>query len=160
MALRDELRFPNPITDPQHEVLLAIVHTAQLLQKEAVAVLRPFGLTDAQYNVLSLLDSQAPNGWLTQMQLGEMLLVSRANITGLIDRLEGAGFVERQADPEDRRVCRITLTPAGRKITDKAMAAYFQRLHEVVDDLNAADRKRILAVLEGIRGRLGDGGGE
>src|SRR5690606_33107009 len=128
--------LPNPIQDPVHEVTLALVLTAQALQKEVARLLRPFDLTDAQFNVLMLLSFQAPDGWLSQATLGDMLLVSRPNVTGLIDRLEQRGLVERNDDPDDRRVKRIRMTTQGKKLSQKAGEIYFKRLHEIMDQFS------------------------
>ena len=60
-------------------------------------------------------DALARRG-ITQQELAERLLVTKANVVGLIDRVSPAGWVERRADPEDRRVNRLYLTNAGRKL--------------------------------------------
>ena len=90
MSLQDELGLENSIKNRAHEALLNVVLTGTLLVKEGDRVLRPFGLTDAQFNVLMLLKYQSDHGEMNQTSLGNMLLVNRSNVTGLIDRLEQA----------------------------------------------------------------------
>ena len=92
MSLQNELGFINPIETRAHEALMNVVLTSALLVKQGHRLMRPFGLTDAQFNVLMLLKYQSDNGELNQTDLGNMLVVNRSNVTGLVDRLE-------QADP-------------------------------------------------------------
>ena len=85
MSLQKELGLPNPLEAPGHEAVLNIVLTGELLAKEGDRLLRPFGLTDSQFNVLMLLKYQVKGGGINQTRLGQMLLVNRSNVTGLVD---------------------------------------------------------------------------
>ena len=154
MALRDELGFPNPVQHPPHETLLGLVVTAGLLTKEGDRVLRPLVLTDSQFNVLALLRYQSDGGSLDQSALGRMLVVNRSNVTGLVDRMERAGWVEREADRDDRRVKRVRLTPEGRRLLDRADRLYIQRVHEVMGALSARELEQLGRTLEKVRSAL------
>jgi DNA-binding MarR family transcriptional regulator len=50
---------------------------------------------------------------LTMRDLGRAVVISKSGLTGLVDRMQRAGLVERGGDPGDRRVVHVTLTPAG-----------------------------------------------
>ena len=76
MSLCEEIGLSKPIKHKGHATLLNIVVTATLLVKEAQQVLRPVGLTDAQFNVLMMLKTQSESGKLNQTDLGNMLLVN------------------------------------------------------------------------------------
>jgi DNA-binding MarR family transcriptional regulator len=54
-------------------------------------------------------------------ELAAMLACDNSNVTGLVDRLEARGLVGRQASPEDRRIKRIVLTPAGVRMREQLM---------------------------------------
>jgi DNA-binding MarR family transcriptional regulator len=73
-----------------------------------------YGLTGPQSLVLRLL---VKKGSLSSADLSRQMYVTPSNITGIIDRLEKKGLVERNRKPGDRRIALITLTPAGQ---DKA----------------------------------------
>jgi DNA-binding MarR family transcriptional regulator len=60
----------------------------------------------------------------TMGELADMLCCDASNVTGIVDRLEARGVVERQAVPGDRRVKRIVLTDDGRRL----WAEHHQRL--------------------------------
>jgi DNA-binding MarR family transcriptional regulator len=88
------------------------------VQQRTQQHLRRFGLTPSQFDVLAHVG--AAEG-LSQQQLAERLLVTKGNVCGLINRMEQAGLLVRRADPEDRRVHRLALTPKGRRLYAEAV---------------------------------------
>ena len=75
--------------------------------------LAPYGVTPVQYALLKVLwekDNQSG------AELGERLQLDSATITGVLDRLEHAGLIERQSHVTDRRINRIVLTKRGREL--------------------------------------------
>lgn len=153
MPLQDELHFNRPIQERPHEVLLSLVLTSDLLVKEANKLFQPLGLTASQFDVLMLLEYQSDKGELTQTQLRHMLLVNRANITAIVDRMERAGWVTRGADP-DRRVKRVCLTASGRDTLKRAKKIYFTRIQEVMIDFSETEQRKLCKTFEKIRARL------
>lgn len=151
MALQDEMRFIHPIKGRAHEAVLNLIYTGKQLDKEAYRILRPLGLTDSQFNVLMLLKYQTEKGVSDQTALGRMLLVNRSNITGLIDRMEQAGWVARLADADDRRVNRVRLTKEGEHLLEQAEAVYNQRIEEIMSGLGEDELKRVCRLLERVR---------
>ena len=151
MGIQQELGLPHRIETPEHEAVMNIVHTGTLLAKESDRVLRPIGITSAQFNLLMLLKYQSRDGTLNQTRLGEMLLVHRSNITGLVDRMEEAGWVRRRAEDGDRRVNRIGLTARGEDTLVRAEKVYFRRLREAMGSAKAMDQKRLCEALERVR---------
>lgn len=152
MNLKEELGLNTPIEMPGHQVVLGVVLTGEMLAKEGARLLRPFKLTDSQFNMLMLLKFQAEaDGAVSQTQLGRMLLVNRSNVTGLVDRLEKAGLLERTSGGEDRRVKRVRLTTAGRKLVERAEKAYYQRIEEITGTLSEGEVKALGQMLEKIR---------
>lgn len=153
MSLQHEMGWPRPITHRAHEALMNIAVTGDLLAKEADRVLAPFGITEAQFNVLMLLVYQS-EGDMTQTRIGEMLLVNRSNVTGLIDRMEKAGWVRRTFTAGDRRVKFIEITPSGRELLRKAHQAYYTRVEEIMSGLSEADWNCLSELTERIRGKI------
>lgn len=154
MPLEQEFHFPNPIRSKPHEALMNIVVTGTLLSKQADIVLKPRGLTASQFNVLMLLKYQSSDGKINQSGLSEMLLVNRSNITGLVDRLERAGWVKRIPDRIDRRVKYIQITDEGVRVLDEAEQVYFQGVESVMSSLSNAECNALCRALEEIRKQL------
>jgi DNA-binding MarR family transcriptional regulator len=112
------------------------------------ALLAGYGLTGAQFDVLSHLASEPG---LSQQALAGRLLVTKGNVSGLIDRLEVAGLLERRADPADRRTHRLYLTPAGEAIfTSSAppLEAHIDQQFQLLDAEEQAVLMRLLARLD------------
>ncbi len=85
----------------------------QRVTQSAKQRLAPYGVTPVQYALLKVLwDRDDRSG----AELGERLLLDSATMTGLLDRLEQAGLIERKAHVTDRRVNKVVLTARGRDL--------------------------------------------
>jgi DNA-binding MarR family transcriptional regulator len=152
--LQAELGLARPIVYPAHEPVLSIVYTATLLEKHGGRLLRGHGLTDAQFNVLMLLHHQGERGRMSQVRLGELLLVNRSNVTGLVDRMERDGLVRREDDPGDRRVNLVAITDRGEGVLAGAMAQYYPMLDRVMEGLSDTERGKLMELLGRVRHKL------
>jgi MarR family 2-MHQ and catechol resistance regulon transcriptional repressor len=83
-----------------------------------------------------------------------MMLVNRANITSLIDRMEKSGLVVRTAEPEDRRYNVVKLTTRGRKLLAQVEPLYAREVKKIMAALEEAAQKRLITMLEKIRGSI------
>lgn len=79
--------------------------------------MKPLGVTRAQWWVLANLSRNEDNGMI-QTDLARNMDLGKVTLGGLIDRLEQTGLVERRADPSDRRVKRIFITPRGYRVLE------------------------------------------
>ncbi len=155
MSLEHELGLIKPIVLQPHRALLNIYYTASCLKKRADEFFRPFGLTDVQFNLMMLLQYQSSlDEGLSQAQLSDMMLVNRANITSLIDRMEKVSLVVRTAAPEDRRYNIIKLTSRGRKLLARVEPLYANEVKKIMVPLRESEQKKLIAMLEKTRSRL------
>ncbi|MEL7564759.1 MAG: MarR family transcriptional regulator [Dehalobacterium sp.] len=124
----------------------SIVHMAitfGLLENVYDQFFSKWGLSKTKANVLLLLyKNQSMALW----ELGEDMLVTRANITGLMDRLERSGLVTREVNSSDRRSLTAKLTLKGKKIVDEIIPLLKEFTEEVMSSL-AEDEKRVLIKL-------------
>ncbi len=155
MALTQELGLKKPIALLPHEALLNVYYTASCLKKKADQFFAPFGLTDVQFNLMMLVKHQSgEEGGLSQARLSAMMLVNRANITSLVDRMEKAGLVERTDSPTDRRYNIVRLTAKGKKLLDEVEPLYGKEIRKVMAALKDPDQKKLVALLERVRANL------
>ncbi|MFH1614408.1 MAG: MarR family transcriptional regulator [Planctomycetota bacterium] len=155
MSLEHELGLRKGFEVTSHEAVLNIYYTASCIKKEADEFFRQYGLTDVQFNVLMLLSYQSGDeGGLSQVQLSEMMLVNRANITSLVDRMEKAKLVVRSSVSGDRRYNLVKLTGSGRKIFAKVEPLYAKRIRKMTAALKDSEQKRLIKMLESIRREL------
>jgi len=156
VGLDKELQLKKPLVLDSHEALLNIYYTASCLKKKGDQFFAPFGLTDVQFNLMMLLKYQAEDdGGLSQARLSQMMLVNRANITSLVDRMEKAQFVERTASANDRRYNIVKLTAKGQKVLEQVEDLYGREVKKVMAVLKEPEQKKLIAMLEKVRGNLG-----
>lgn len=98
------------------------------------------GLSMAQLHILHMLQR---HGEMPMSRLADVLNVSLSNATGLVDRIEERGFVERSRVPEDRRIVLIRVTPAGQRLLDEIDALSEELLRSVLGRL---DRSKLAGV--------------
>ena len=153
--LEQLLNFRRPVEHPGHDIVLAILAAARKLIVTGDRLVREYGLTDRQLNLLMLLGHQAPEG-ATQVQLGKMMCVGKASMTGLVDRLERDDLVERGRLSNDRRAHLVLLTPNGRKALAAVERPYFRAVDHTLSGISAADRQKAIRVLVDICRSLDD----
>ena len=95
-------------------VVLAIMRLSRALEHAET------GLTAPQYRILKLAGAAGERS----TRLAQRLAVAKPTLTAIADGLVAAGYAIREAEPGDRRVVRLSLTPAGRAALERADAAY------------------------------------
>ena len=158
MALQDELNLREASAPAAREMLLNVVHTATVIRKAGSDFLRQFGLTVVQFNVLMLLEHQrGGEPGLSQARLSEMMLVNRANMTTLIDRMEEAGLVQRTARPTDRRYNIIALTTKGEELLGKVEPLYLEEIRRRTAAFGPDQQRQLIRLLEQLRQQIQQG---
>jgi DNA-binding MarR family transcriptional regulator len=131
--------------DWEDKVVVAMFQFQNRLERLLAEVLAPLGLTLAQSDVLMTL---CHGDGITQQDLAERLLVTKANVVGLLDRVSAAGWVERRPDAEDRRVNRIHLTDAGRKLAAEAYPGQDALIKKLFEGLTEPELRQMHGLLE------------
>ncbi len=109
------------------------------------------GISMSQLHLMHLLER---HGEMAMSRLAEMLDVSVSNATGLIDRVEERGYVERIRVPSDRRIVLVRITDTGRSVLDEVEAVREQILDRILDELEPAQLTRLAAALADLRSAL------
>ncbi len=149
-ALRDEIQQRRPFTSREQEAHLNIVRTAGVLGDGFEQLLKPSGLTGAQYNVLRILRGAGPDG-LCRNELRDRLLSRMPDVTRLLDRMEAAGLVDRVRETEDRRMVRTHLTVEGRRLVDALDAAVSAEHERRLGHLSGAELRTLTDLLTKVR---------
>src|SRR6478672_5290767 len=147
--LQHELKKKRPFESPEEEASLNIVRTSDRLQIRVARLLREHGLTSSQYNVLRILRGEGKP--LPILEIASRTVTVVPGITGLIDRLERAGFVHRLRCEKDRRVIFVALTDQGAKTLadlDEPLLALHRKL---IGHLSQSDLKDLIRLLEKLR---------
>jgi DNA-binding MarR family transcriptional regulator len=150
VKLQQELKLKQPLVSDNHEALLNLVRTSSMLLKLSDRFFSHFGLTDAQFNILMILNDYGPEG-MSQQELSNHLIVTKSNMVGLVDRLENAGYVKRKPHPSDRRFYRIVLTAKGREMVERVKKSYFEEVDRMMGVLSDAQKKSLIGAMERLR---------
>lgn len=150
----DELTFVTEELGADLDALLvfSILRTHSYLSPLCDAALRGRHITGAQFNAMLLLRSAGKAG-LKMGELGERLVVTKSNVTGLIDRMERQGLAER-AGASDRRATVVRLTKAGRALLDRAAPRHAEQLSELTACLSAGEKRTLIRLHSKLRREL------
>jgi DNA-binding MarR family transcriptional regulator len=127
MSLQEELQM-STLPAPGVQLMLQLMLTREAVVRVQEQLFESHGLTIQQYNVLRIVRGGPAKGHPIYEIEGRMIY-RFANVTRLVDRLETQGLLKRVADPKDRRVSRVVITPKGRRL--------MERLDEPVKDMAA-----------------------
>jgi DNA-binding MarR family transcriptional regulator len=117
-------------------VLRNLVSAYQAFERYSAPDLRSMGLTMTQFDVIATLGNQPP---MTCKELGEKTLVTKGTLTGVLERLESKGILERKLNPDDARSQMIGLTAEGQRLFEKVFPAHLQHLEKAFNQLNTND---------------------
>ncbi|AKV04725.1 Transcriptional regulator, MarR family [Labilithrix luteola] len=108
-------------------------------------------VTLPRFDLLAALDHEDGQ---TLAALSRALLVTAGNVTGLVDRAERDGLVERRPDPSDRRVGHVWLTTRGRSLVRKLLPLHAGQIHELLGHLPIRERRALRRALGALRDHL------
>lgn len=142
-------RRERPDLDPSPVEILGRVQRLWLhMQRHAVGGwLEPLGLTWESFSLILTLRRNGPPFQLNPTDIYRESLLTSGAITNRIDRVEKAGWVRRIKDPHDRRGVLVALTPAGRKLADRAVEVHFREMARLFDDLSKAEAEQLAGLL-------------
>lgn len=126
--------------------LLRVLRLAAHLDRELALLCADQGLKPGQFQVLAALRRRDPQP-LTATELAEAAILTSGAMTPILDKLEAQGMIRRQADDADRRARRITITPKGRGIIDRALDQRMARHRELTGLLDGEERAALAAIL-------------
>lgn len=128
---------------------IEIMHVIHQLRKEfeakAARDLNHLGLSGSQIDILGTLLIYKST---TSTELAELLKVSKANLTGMIRRLERKGFLARVESEEDGRSKDITLTNYGKEVVEKLIPTHFEKMSKNMATIPLSEKKALIKNLE------------
>ena len=101
-------------------------------------------ISPSQCQVLHLMEPGRP---IPMRRLAEMLSCDASNVTGLIDRLEARGLVQRLPSPDDRRIKALDLTPAGARLRAQLLQGMTRRPLPL-SRLSPEDQRTLVRILQ------------
>ncbi len=106
--------------------------------------LEKLDLTSPQFYVLATIGYA---GGLPFGEIGEKMMVTVSNLTGIVDRLEEKGLVARERDAHDRRVIRVRLTEKGSKLYKNTIPLFEKSISQFFSPLDKSQQKELSSLL-------------
>jgi DNA-binding MarR family transcriptional regulator len=148
--LREELQQRKPFGSVQQEAQLSVIRTGSLLTDAFERMLKPYGITAAQFNVLRILRGAGDEG-LPTLEVAERMIEQTPGVTRLLDRLEAKELVRRQRCPRDRRQHLCWISTKGLQLLEKIDALTTRAPEESLKGLRQKDRVTFIRLLDAIR---------
>jgi DNA-binding MarR family transcriptional regulator len=147
--LQHELKKKRPFASLEQEAALCVLRTGDQLEIRFARLFREHGLTPSQYNILRILRGEGQP--LPILEIASRTITVVPGITGLIDRLERDGFVNRVRCTKDRRIIHVAVTDHGTR-TLAALDEPLDILHrKLLGHLAHGELKEIIRLLEKVR---------
>jgi DNA-binding MarR family transcriptional regulator len=145
-----DLKQTRPFPSKAEEAGVGLMLTADVVRRHGEALIKPFGITLQQYNVLRILRGSRPDS-LPTLDIAARMIEKSPGVTRLLDRLEKKGLVTRERCAADRRQVLCRVTEKGLKLLDtlegpvgKAIAPF--------NTLPQKDLERLIHLLNAVRG--------
>ncbi|MGB4392007.1 MAG: MarR family transcriptional regulator [Bacillota bacterium] len=120
-------------------------HVAFIIKKRGRDILSDFDITTPQFLALVVLKDRPG---ITMGELCERLYLACSTATDLIDRMEKNGYLERNRDPDDRRVIRLSITEKGQNIIDQVINARRRYVDSILKQLTQKEIDQLAQALE------------
>ena len=155
VTLKDEIKQTREFSSKREEAILELLRTNDRIQIQTFRLLREYGLTEAQYNILRILrGAGAP---LPCLEIANRMITVAPGITRLLDRLETAGLVKRTRSSKDRRIVHIEMTRAARSVLthlDKPIKAINEK---ILGHMSNSELKQLIRLSRRARERCSSG---
>lgn len=147
--LQHELKKKRPFDSLEQEAILNLLRTSDWMDNRFGRLLRDYGITNSQYNVLRILRGEGQP--LPSLEIADRMIQVVPAITGLIDRLEKQELVTRRRCAEDRRVVYVEITTKGFNLL-KQLDTPVEEMHKgLVGHLTRPELKELSRLLEKVR---------
>ncbi len=150
IGLQAELRQTKSFESLHSEAFLNLVRTSAQMQHALHLQLKPYGITETQYNSLRILRGAGSSG-LTCAEIAERLVSQDPDITRLVERLQRQGLVRRERGEKDRRVVLTKITAAGLDRLKEIDPVVNSTVNALLSHLSSSQLKTMIDLLERAR---------
>ncbi|QWD85244.1 MarR family transcriptional regulator [Polynucleobacter asymbioticus] len=125
-----------------------LVQAYQAFEGYSAVHIKEMGLTITQFDIVATLGNQPP---MTCKELGEKTLVSKGTMTGVLERLEDKGLIEKLMNTDDGRSYKIALSKSGDKLFKKVFPEHVEYLGKAFGKLGKKELEQAVTVLKEVK---------
>lgn len=141
-----QAKFKSPL----QKGIVNIIYTSNWIHSRQAKVLKPFGLTIQQYNILRILRGQHPNPASITL-LTERMLDKMSNASRLVEKLLLKGYCQRTVCPSDRRQVNVVISESGLEML-KQMEQVLDQFEGSMRNLSDDEMETLSNLLDRLRG--------
>lgn len=148
MKIEEEIKQTKPFNNPQVKAIVNLLFSCSWLSAKQARMLKPFGLSMQQYNILRILKGMHPEPATVKLLI-ERMLDKTSNASRLVDKLKLKGLVERKACKVDRRRVDVMITAEGIVLLER-IAGLMDNDHDIIN-LNDEEANLLSDLLDKMR---------
>lgn len=133
----------------KEEIVYGVALVWSMIDKAVSVYLNKFNLSVAKFNVLMVIKHAGGSEGISQVDIGNHLIVTASNMTRLLDKMGHEGLITRGAQEGDRRVNIVKVTKQASDLLDKIWPGYLKTIESLAERLNPQDQKALSGLLIG-----------
>lgn len=149
MGIQTDIAVPR-FASPYFQAMINIIYTGHWIVEGMQQALKPLGMTEPQFNVLSSLYG-AKGEPLCMMELQRRMVQKSSNVSRIVDRLEKEKLVIRETDRENRRKVSLRISEKGIEVFREARKIVQDYHHPLAERITAEEAEQLSAVLDRLR---------
>ncbi len=140
--------------DTSNKLFFRLFQAVNIIHRTGTQALKQFDISTQQWSVLGALSREGCEEGMTVNELSDYLLVSRQNLTGVLGRMERAGYIARQVNPRDQRSRHVILTPCGSEVWQIIQPAIADFYQASLQGISEGRQRHTIALLEDLVGNM------
>lgn len=141
----------DPTISKQQRMVIDIIHTANWLDDRITGILKGYGITHPQFNILKNVQAAHPEP-LSIKEIKESIMFKKSDVTRLVDRLVNKGLLSRNICPDNRRKMDVSITNKANHILDEISWMYRKKFGNFFEkEISIEEALRISEILRMIR---------
>lgn len=145
MQKRKELK----LHDIDLDILAANIRATKLFDDLITKGISKYGISKPQFDIMVHIHfCESKKTTVTEIAINNS--VSKANITGIMNRMIGMGLIESVVDEKDARVKNVTLTQKGQDLIDNSLPEYKELIHKTMSPFSGEEKNMLLMQLKHI----------
>ncbi len=150
MELEKEIMVKN-FRNEYHKAVVNLKYTGNWISMKTNSILKPYGISNQQYNVLRILRGQNPKPATVNLLI-ERMLDKSSNASRIVDKLESKGLANRVTCANDRRAVDVFITKKGLEILDSLDSDIINVEEGISKNLNKKETDELNRLLDKLRG--------
>ena len=153
-GLSDFLEAYNFIENISGKNIVNIIKTTEIIRCVYDELFSKYGISEPKFRVLLILSIEEDG--MALCDIGKRMLVTRANMTGLIDRMVKESLVEKKVNPDDKRSIKAYLTPKGTELFESVKDKHIEFSEKMTNSLSEEEKKQLSQLLQKLQRGLVD----